>query len=408
MRKIFTSIDIGTNEIKVVTVEEFNDRFNVLASSSVKSTGVKQGLIVDANLVSSSIKKAIKDNESKLGVKIEETIAIVPSNNMEICMRHGKVNVHDDMITGDVIFDCMENALKEEKVAGMEVTNVSPIEFKIDESKKVKNPLGLSGKCLESKNIVCYVPKKNVYSVISIIESLNIKVVDIVISSIGDYYSVKNKELDERVGAIVNIGEDKSVVSIFNKGVIMSENIIPIGSSMIDKELIFNYKIEDSEAIKIKNTFAVASRKYADGEETYEFVNRVGNEVSINQYQLAELVETKLVEMLKSIKNEINNLTKREINYIIVTGGITSMLGFSSLVEELYGRHSSVLSLSVIGIRNNKYSTVYGSVKYFNEKLNLREKDYTMFSEEKINELTQVRRKIGAGSVLGKIFKIFD
>ena len=39
---------------------------------------------------------------------------------------------------------------------------------------------------------------------------------------------------------------------------------------------------------------------------------------------------------------------------------------------------------------------------------NLREKDYTMFSEEKINELTQVRRKIGASSVLGKIFKIFD
>ncbi len=408
MRKIFTSIDIGTNEIKVVTVEEFNDRFNVLASSSVKSTGVKQGLIVDANLVSSSIKKAIKDNESKLGVKIEEAIAIIPSNNMEICMRRGKVNVHDDMITGDIIFDCMENALKEEKVAGMEVANVSPIEFRIDEAKKVKNPLGLSGKTLESKNIVCYVPKKNVYSVISIIESLNIKVVDIVISSIGDYYSVKNEELDERVGAIVNIGEDKSVVSIFNKGVIMSENIIPIGSSMIDKELVFNYKIEDSCAIKIKNTFAVASRKYADGEETYEFVNRVGNEMSINQYQLAEIVETKLVEMLKSIKNEINNLTKREINYIIVTGGITSMLGFSSLVEELYGRHSSVLSLAVIGIRNNKYSTVYGSIKYFNEKLNLREKDYTMFSEEKINELTQVRRKIGASSVLGKIFKIFD
>ena len=231
---------------------------------------------------------------------------------------------------------------------------------------------------------------------------------DIIISSVGDYYSIKNKELDERVGAIVNIGEDKSVISIFNKGIIMSENIIPIGSSMIDKELVFNYKIEEKEAIKIKNTFSVASRKYADGEETYDFVNRVGNEVSINQYQLAELVETKLVEMLKSIKNEINNLTKREINYIIVTGGVSSMLGFSSLVEELYGRHSSVLSLPVVGIRDNKYSAVYGSIKYFNEKLNLREKDYTMFSEEKINELTQVRRKIGASSVLGKIFKIFD
>ena len=33
MRKIYTSVDIGTDEIRVVTVEKFNDRYNVLASS---------------------------------------------------------------------------------------------------------------------------------------------------------------------------------------------------------------------------------------------------------------------------------------------------------------------------------------------------------------------------------------
>ena len=188
----------------------------------------------------------------------------------------------------------------------------------------------------------------------------------------------------------------------------MNESIMPIGSRLIDSELVFNYKIDEKEAINIKNTFAVASRRYADGEEVYEFVNKASNKVEINQYQLAELLEANLVEMLKSIKNEINDLTKREINYIIVTGGVTSMLGFNSLVEELYGRYSGVMNLPVIGIRNNKYSTSYGSIKYFCEKLDLREKDYTMFSEEMINELTQVRKKIGASSVLGKVFKLFD
>ena len=408
MRKIFTSIDIGTNEIKVVTVEEFNNKFNVLAASSVKSFGVKQGLIVDAGLVSSAIKKCIKDNESKLGVKISSVIAIVPSNNIDISMKTGKVSANGDMINGDVVFSCMENSLKGERVPNMEVVSVSPIEFRIDGKKKVKNPLGLDGEVLESKNIVCFVPKKNVYSVVSVIENLNIEVVDIIISSIGDYYSVKNKELDSKVGAIVNIGLEKTVVSIFNKGIIMSESIMPIESRLIDSELVFNYKIDEKEAVNIKNTFAVASRRYADGEEVYEFVNRVSDRVEINQYQLAELVEANLVEMLKSIKNEINDLTKREINYIIVTGGVTSMLGFNSLVEELYGRYSGVMNIPVIGIRNNKYSTSYGSIKYFCEKLDLREKDYTMFSEEMINELTQVRKKIGASSVLGKVFKLFD
>ena len=113
--------------------------------------------------------------------------------------------------------------------------------------------------------------------------------------------------------------------------------------------------------------------------------------------------------MLKSIKNEINNLTKREIGYIIITGGITTMQGFNTIVEELFVRNAAVMNLGIIGIRNNKYAWSYGVIKYFVEKLDLREKKYTMYSEEKIEEIMSTRKKIGATGVLGKVFdKIFD
>ena len=36
MRKIYTSIDIGTDEIKAVTVEDYNDKLNVLATACAK------------------------------------------------------------------------------------------------------------------------------------------------------------------------------------------------------------------------------------------------------------------------------------------------------------------------------------------------------------------------------------
>lgn len=411
MRRIYTCIDIGTDLIRVLTIEEYNDKYNVLASSAVKSAGVKKGLIIDANLVSQAIKKAIKNVEAKLGTKIDKTLAIIPSNNIEIAITTGRTNVTglNNIITGDDIFSCLQNSLKSNINSDMEVVSVSPIEYRIDKERKIKNPLGLEGKQLEVKAVSTAVPKKNVYSVVSILENLNIEVMDIIISSISDYYVVKTPELDTKVVGVVNIGTDKTNIAIFNKGIIIKDSILPIGGSNIDSDIAFTYKTSPEESKKIKEEFAVSNRKYADSDETYTCINRLGEKITISQYRLAELIETRIVDLLKNVKIELNNLTNREIGYIIITGGVTSMLGFNATVEELFTRNAAVMNIGILGIRENIYSTSYGAIKYFVDKLNLREKEYSMFNEEKINEILSTRKKMGSNGVLGKIFdKIFD
>ena len=47
MKNIYTSIDIGSDTIKVVTCELYHNKLNLLAASSVKSKGIKKGLIID-------------------------------------------------------------------------------------------------------------------------------------------------------------------------------------------------------------------------------------------------------------------------------------------------------------------------------------------------------------------------
>ena len=85
------------------------------------------------------------------------------------------------------------------------------------------------------------------------------------------------------------------------------------------------------------------------------------------------------------------------------------MLGFGALVEDIYGRKGQILTTNVIGIRDNKFSSSYGAIKYFINKLDLREKEYTMFIDEKVDEMLRARKKMGTGSALGKIFgKIFE
>ena len=407
MRKIFTSIDIGTDTIKIVCLEYFNHKYNCLARSIVPSQGVKQGLIIDATKVSSAIKKGIKEIESNLGTKITEVLAIVPSTNVTFDIVSGNVNLPEDnnKVTGEVIFSCLQNALKNNVKEGYEVVSVMPIEYRADNT-VIKDPFNITCKKLEVKAVASSVPKKNVYSVASIIESLNLDVIDIVFSSVGNYYSVKTPDLDNKVVALIDIGDETTKLAIFNKGIMIKEKIMLMGGRNIDEDIAFNYKVDDAK--KIKEEFAVSNRKYADSDEVYTCINRVGEKININQYDLSQIIESRCVEILKKVKNEINNLTNREIGYIIISGGITSMLGFDAIAEELFARNSSVIHLGIIGIRENRYAACYGMIKYFNEKLKMRDKEYTMLSEDKIEEMLDARKKVTSVGVLGKVFKRFE
>lgn len=410
MRKIFTSIDIGTDSIKIVCLEYFDKKYNCLASVKVSSSGVKQGLIVNAERVSVAIKKGVKEIESKLGTKINKVLAIVPSNNVlfNIVESNNDIKTENNIIDGDIIFNCLQKSLKNNVKPDMEVVSIMPIEYKLDNNKIVKNPLNMQSKTLNVKSVVASVPKKNVYSVVGIIEKLGIEVIDIGFSSMGCYYSIKTNDLDNKVVGIIDIGSDVTKLSIFNKGIMIKEKILLMGGSNIDNDISFNYKTSLEESKKIKENFAVANRKYADSDDVLTCVDRNGLDVSINQYSLSEIIEARCVEMLKNAKNELNNLTNREIGYIIISGGITSMLGFDAIVEELFVRCATVVNIGVVGLRDNKYAASYGMIKYFNEKLRLRNKEYTMLNEEEIEEMLSTRKKVSSLGVLSKIFKIFE
>ena len=411
MRKIYTSIDLGTDSVKVLTIEYFNHKYNVLASSCVHTKGLKQGLIIDAASVGKSILKAIKNIENKLGTKVNKLLAIVPSHNInfEIVTGNTKIESEDKKITGEVIFSCLQNAIKENIKQGIEIVTVIPVEYRVDKQTKVKNPIGMIGETILVKAVVGSVPKKNVYSVVGLLENLGLEVVDICFSSIADYYAIKSNELDNKVVALANIGSEITKIAIFNKSVMIKEKILIMGGKSIDSDITFSFKTELNESRKIKENFAVSNRKYADNDDSYSCTNRLEEKIEINQYTLAEIVEGRVVDILKNIKKEINILTNREIGYIIITGGITSMTGFNALVEKIFIKNAGVMNIGVIGIRNNKYSSAYGMIKYFVEKLETRDKEYTMFSENNIEEMLAIRKKKGATGVLGKIFgKIFD
>ena len=80
MRKIFSSVDIGSSFIKIVVLEELDNKLVVLASNCYPSEGIKKGIIIDDDIVVDVLKKAFDEVNKSLGIKIDKVITSVPIN----------------------------------------------------------------------------------------------------------------------------------------------------------------------------------------------------------------------------------------------------------------------------------------------------------------------------------------
>ncbi len=410
MRKIYTSIDIGTCFVKVLVSEVQKDKLNVLSSSCVKSKGIKNGLIVDANEAVISIKESISIVEGKLGIKIDKIIANIPCYNVNYNIVSGStlINGEDSKVDGDdilrAIADGVENKFDESK----EVVTVIPIDFILDGNNMIKDPKGLVGKQLEVKCMLVTTPKKNVYSVIGILQSVGIEVIDINISPIADYDAFRTKETDKELSAIINIGSETTTISLFNKGIIVNSEILKIGGKNLDNDISYVFKLSQDDSNKIKEEFAVAHKRYAQIEEVKEMLTVGRDLVKINQYDLSQVVMSRLEEILELAKKQLFLLTNKEIKYIIITGGCSEMPQLRYLVDNVFGDNAYITNITDIGVRHNKYSTVIGLIKSFDRKLSIRGKVYSMFSLEKLEDISIPKKKnLGEDGVLNKMFGIF-
>ena len=371
MRDIYTGIDIGSDSIKIVISEFLDNRFNILASTNVRSAGIKKGLIVDKDLVVNSLRLAIKEIEPSIGVKIDKAIVTVPSNDRRFSVVAGTTRIinEDNGVSGEDISNALEESVQDQLSHKESLVTVIPITFSVDDKEGVLDPRGLSGEYLEVKAVLATAPSSNIIPFLEVFEECGIEVEDITFGSIGDYYEAKTSDTDKSLGAIINVGSDTVNVSIFNKGIIIKEANIDLGSKNIDKDISYVYGVDLTTSRTLKENFAVCSRRYADVNDVLEIETKNGDKVIINQYEISEIVESRVVELLKLAKKQINNLTKRKISYIIVTGGVSELTGFSYVVENTLGITANTLNITTIGIRNNKYSSASGIIKYYHEKL---------------------------------------
>ena len=381
MKKIYTAIDIGSDTIKFVVGEYFKNKLNILATYEQKAKGIRKGLIVDPNLAINSIKDGIKEINNNLGIDIKKVIVGVPSYNAKFMFVTSEIEITGDAITTDDVNNLIKASVYSKVEQDYELITVLPLTFLIDGEKETK-VVGKTGNKLEIKGIMISAPKKNVYSVLSVMEGAGLEVVDITVSALGDYYEVRNDNLDKNIGAIINLGHETTNVSVFSRGKLMNTETIQLGGINVDKDLAYMFNINVFDAREIKEKFASSHKRFIALNDVYEVKNTAGEVIKLNQIEVTEIVMDRLAELLRLAQKQILLLTKQNISYIVITGGLTEIRAFKNLVYEILGKDVIIYTEDTLGARNNKYITSIGMIKYFIDKMEVRGKEYSMIDEQ--------------------------
>lgn len=411
MREIISSIDVGGNKIKLVVGEFYENEFNILCAVEEPTRGFIDHEITNENELIKAIKRVLNKASLKLNFKIKKVIVNIPTsyNNFVISEATEKIDNEESKVTSKCILKVIQNTTKNQININEELIAAIPVYFRVADE-ETKEPFNKRGKSILAKTVLVTGSKIEVYSLIGALEKCGLEVIDIASPGLVDYYNFKNETLDKDVGIIVNIGHYKTHVSVINKGIYINNDVIPVGGANIDNDIAFMYKLRRGDAKYLKENLALAHTRRANPKETKEILNKEGETLVINQYELSEIVASRVTEMLKLIKTSINHLTKKEISYIIITGGLSELKDFNIAVSTLFGETAQIGRINNLGARDNKYSTGVGMIKYFKSKLILRHREYQSVSDENIEAMLESATKskiVASDSILGKVFGYF-
>lgn len=411
MRKIMSCLDIGNASIKFIVAEIKDRNLYVLTSSIVSNEALKKDMTMDYGVLEEQIKKILSDTKEKLGIEIKKTLLTIPSDSASFTINRAKIDIknEDNLITTEDMLKVVNLSGKNVIQDNMELVNITPLYYTLDDSSRTDLPVNTFSKSLEVKSIITSSTKEDVYKYLKILDNLGISVVDISYDIVGNYFAVKTDDMDTTCGVIIDIGYLSTSVSIYNKGVLVNTEKIKVGSFNVLKDISYVYKISLESAKDVYKRIGLGNSKNASNLDKVEIKDNNGDKLIVNQVNLSEIIESRIQEILRMAKKQINTLTKRQISYIICTGGIANIGDFDLNVLEVFGKNARTCYINTIGIRDTRYASTLGLIKWYDYNAKLKNYDYSILSLEEQEEFSkeESEARTSSNSIIGKVFDYF-
>ncbi|MDG4498988.1 cell division protein FtsA [Streptococcus suis] len=364
----FTGLDIGTSSVKVLVAEYTDNEMNVIGVSSVKSAGVKDGIIVNIDVAAGAIKKALEQAEEKSGIRIDRVNVGLPANLLQIEPTQGMIPVTTDSqeITDLDVENVVKSALTKSMTPEREVISFIPEEFVVDGFQGIKDPRGMMGIRLEMRGMLYTGPRTILHNLRKTVERAGVQVENIVISPLALTRSVLNEGEREFGATVIDLGGGQTTVAVMRNQELQYTNIYQEGGDYITKDISKVLTTSQSIAENLKFNYGIAYPQDASEKEKFT-VEVIGEStpVEVTESYLSEVVSARLRQIFDRVRQDLERTRALDLpGGVVLVGGGAILPGIAELAQEVLGANTKLFVPNQIGIRNPAFASVISFVEY--------------------------------------------
>ncbi|MFH1170114.1 MAG: cell division protein FtsA [Candidatus Vogelbacteria bacterium] len=319
-RIIITGLDVGTTSVRVAVCEIIKGSRHpkVLALVKAESRGLRRGYVINQDEVSQVIRAVVAEAGRQSQTRIKHVVLGLGGVTLESRLGESQIVVSraDAEITDNDINRVIE--LAETSLPNMtnnRVIHTVPIHFKLDGHKIPGRPEGMRGTKLEVRVLFIVCLNQHHDNLLRAVESAGLSVNETVATPIAAGLVALSTQ-QKNVGCVLaNIGSQTTSLAVFEDGIPVSLQVLPIGSMDITNDIALGLRVPLDEAERLKLS---------------------GDQILPFRKKLDEIIEARLSDMFDLIEAHLKKIGRSGLlpAGVIITGGGGNIENIAGLAKD--------------------------------------------------------------------------
>lgn len=368
-KSIIVGLDIGTTKVcTIVGVRQAESELEIIGIGTHPSHGLKKGSVVNIDKTVSSIQASLEEAKLMAGVNIESATIGIAGSHIYSFNSSGVVAIKGGEITEEDVERVLEAAKAVVIPSDRQILHVIPREFRVDNTRGIKNPIGMCGVRLEAHVHVVTGSISLIQNLVKCVERTGVRAENITLQPIASSESVLSTEEKDMGVVIVDIGGGTTDIAVWKDGSLIHSQIIPVGGNHFTNDLAVGLKIPHAEAERIKINHGCVLRESINQSAHITVQGIAGSKPREVSLQLvADILGARAEELFNLIRTNIKdkNFDFEITGGVILTGGGALIRSLPELGEYLLQMPTKIGYPSPFGgmtniMQNPKFSTVLG------------------------------------------------
>ena len=327
------ALDLGTTKFCIGALRTVPGKnTHAIEIIGVPAQGMRRGMVAELHSAKLAISALLDAAEKQLGDDIRQVVVGIAGSHLHSRVVSSSIPLIAGSVRDKDLTDLTAQIESSFALEGREILHCVPISYQVDNRPQVEQPIGCSGKVLNSEFLIIDADKNYLIDVVKLCNECGLEVVRLVSEPFASA-SVTVTDDKKNLGVVLaDIGGGTTDGLVFQNGRPCATFTVNVAGTLMTSDIAIGLNIPIEEADRVKVCFGLSANN--DG-TSLEVMDTRGQRVTVTWKQVYPILAPRLKEMAVLIARNLSPYRGRLGAGIQLTGGGSEVLGIAPFLEKL-------------------------------------------------------------------------